>query len=41
MLTESQIQEIADTCHAHGYDFRLALRTAARDGKPWYREVTP
>lgn len=39
MLTEREIQEIADTCATGGYDFRLALRTAARDGKPWYRKA--
>ena len=37
MLTQEQIQTIANDCHAHGYDFSLALRTAERDGTPWYR----
>ena len=36
-MTAEQIQAIADKCHECGYDFRLALRTAARDGVPYYR----
>jgi hypothetical protein len=39
MLTEQQIQAIADECYRTGCDFSLALRTAARDGVPWYRKV--
>lgn len=41
MLSLTQIQAIADACHAGGYDFQLALKTAARDGVPWFRQVTP
>lgn len=41
MLSLMQIQDIADACHAGGYDFQLALKTAARDGVPWFRQVTP
>lgn len=36
-MTAEQIQAIADKCHECGYDFQLALRTAARDGVPYYR----
>ena len=36
MLTDRQIQAIADTCQRNGYAFTLALRTAQRDGVPWY-----
>jgi hypothetical protein len=36
MLTWQQIQDIADTSRLMGYDFRLALRTAERDGAPYY-----
>lgn len=39
-LTVRQIQEIADTAHAGGYDFNLALKTAVRDGVPWYRRAS-
>jgi hypothetical protein len=39
MLTEKQIQAIADVCHAYGYDVILAWRTAERDGVPLYRKV--
>lgn len=40
-MTQEQLQAIADTCRAHGYNFALALRTAVRDGEPWYRTETP
>ena len=40
-MTQEQLQTIADTCLAHGYNFALALRTAVRDGTPWYLEETP
>ena len=36
-MTQEQIQTIADECSQHGYNFRVALRTAARDGEPFYR----
>ena len=36
MLTAAQLQLIADTCRAYGYDFCVALRTAVRDGVPYY-----
>jgi hypothetical protein len=36
-MTQEQIQTIADTCHEYGYDFSVALRTARRDGEPYYR----
>ena len=41
MLTARQIQEIADKCLFYGYNFHLAITTAARDGTPWYRTETP
>ena len=41
MLTPEDIQAIADTCRIGGYNFSLALRTAARDGVPWYLTETP
>lgn len=40
-MTQEQLQTIADTCREHGYNFALALRTAVRDGTPWYRTETP
>ena len=40
-MTQEQIQTIADTCREYGYNFGLALRTAARDGTPWYLKETP
>ena len=30
------IQAIHEECRAGGFDFELALRTAFRDGTPWY-----
>ena len=36
MLTDRAIQTIADVCRIGGYNFTLALRTAVRDGVPWY-----
>jgi hypothetical protein len=40
-LTAEVIQEIANTCRDGGYCFTLALRTAERDGAPWYVHETP
>lgn len=40
-MTQEQIQAIVNTCQDHGYNLALALRTAARDGEPWYRTETP
>lgn len=40
-LTETHIQEIAETSALGGYDFQTALRTAERDGTAWYRRETP
>lgn len=37
MLTEERMQTIIDHAQGHGYDVALALRTAERDGTPWYR----
>ena len=36
MLTDTQIQAIADECRRNRYSFTIALHTAARDGVPWY-----
>lgn len=36
VLTDAQINEIARVCSECGYSFRVALRTAQRDGEPFY-----
>lgn len=35
-MTAADFQAIYDHCRQGGYDFDLALRTAIRDGEPWY-----
>ena len=35
-MSAAAFQAIHDHCREHGYDFELALRTAIRDGTPWY-----
>jgi hypothetical protein len=38
-MTAAAFQAIHDTCRDGGFDFDLALRTALRDGEPWYVPV--
>lgn len=36
-LTAAQITALSRLCADKGYDFRLALRTAQRDGEPYLK----